>query len=446
MNDRDSTKRASARTMSNASSAVKGSRGRPRTQGKEQILASLKTLLDSDKDGDEFTSAPAAAPAPPPPTKGSTSSHEATEMSMPAGSPPLHTGLQTPVSLDWPDLSVTCPFGTFSPIDFSGTGFSEHVPDLTTDPTFADLLVSSKATSTHLHWPHMQEPSHMQQHNAASRQSIPLSVATPGPCVDAVGGIEFNMMDAPHTETFQPHGTEVGRSTIQPQQQGQRHKPTPYFDPNHAAAPSSGSSCVLAQTHSSTTSGNNSGSGQYSPPTKYERPRLPRRRTQPDSASAPGSGSGNSSGVGASRPKVDRAHSLIERRYRARLQDKFQTLRDCVARWKQAELDSDSGEQEEDASGFKMNKASVLTEAVMCISHLEEENEYLYTELEAIIDYVQVVKKRNDVGGGGVGGAENSRLPYNNNNNKCSNSNTNANNTTTEHNTSSTTDISGPSW
>ncbi|KAL2432411.1 hypothetical protein ABEF95_010255 [Exophiala dermatitidis] len=443
MNDRDSTKRASAaRPTSNASPTVKGSRGRPRTQGKEQILASLKTLLDSDKDVDEFTSAP--PPASPPP-KGNTSGREATEMPMPAGSPALHTGLQTPVSLDWPDLSVTCPFGTFSPIDFSGTGFSEHVPDLTTDPTFADLLDSSKATSTHLHWPHVQEPSHMMgsQHNT-SRQSI--SMATPGPSVDAVGGVEFTMMDAPHVGSFQPHGTEVGRSTIQQQpQHSQRHEPSPYFDPEHAAEPSSGPSCSLAQTHSSTPSRNNT--EQYNSPPKYERPRFPRRRTQPDAASAPGSGSGNG-GVGASRPKVDRAHSLIERRYRARLQDKFQTLRDCVARWKQAELDSDSGEQEEDASGFKMNKASVLTEAVMCISHLEEENEYLYTELEAIIDYVQVVKKRNGVGGrgngGGVEGAENSRLHYNN---KCSNSNTNTNtNATTEHTTSSTTDASASSW
>lgn len=88
-----------------------------------------------------------------------------------------------------------------------------------------------------------------------------------------------------------------------------------------------------------------------------------------------------------------RAHSAIERRYRAGLQDKFQTLRDCVAQWKQDEMDSEAAEWTDDAQ-IKTNKASVLSDAVSCINQLREENDYLFEQLEAFVVSVKLLKER----------------------------------------------------
>ena len=84
-------------------------------------------------------------------------------------------------------------------------------------------------------------------------------------------------------------------------------------------------------------------------------------------------------------PSKKRAHNVIEKRYRANINDKIAELRDSVpslrglAKQSDGNLDDDDG-----ASGNKMNKASILTKATDYIRHLEIRNKRLEEENTAL--------------------------------------------------------------
>ncbi|RYP81492.1 hypothetical protein DL769_001963 [Monosporascus sp. CRB-8-3] len=87
---------------------------------------------------------------------------------------------------------------------------------------------------------------------------------------------------------------------------------------------------------------------------------------------------GATSPAASRRPKQGRTHYLIERRYRANLNDGFDELRDCLNRAR-AYLSEDycpGGHVCSDQDGSKMSKTRVLSEAVEYIRHLEEQHDH----------------------------------------------------------------------
>jgi hypothetical protein len=146
---------------------------------------------------------------------------------------------------------------------------------------------------------------------------------------------------------------------------------------------------------------------------------------------SPSSGKGINSAPNIPRTpkqKSQRAHYVIEKKYRAGLYERFEALRACVAKWKkiqspgqQQQQASDSSvtttsdEKGEDgsqntvvtgvganpaASGsaitaqgtMKMNKAEVLSEAVTCIEQLREENEVLLDHVKLLVKRIRAAK------------------------------------------------------
>ena len=69
----------------------------------------------------------------------------------------------------------------------------------------------------------------------------------------------------------------------------------------------------------------------------------------------------------------DRSHSVVEKRYRENLNQKISDLRNCIPNLRKGDKDSRIG----DLSGQKQNKATVLSEAMTYIRHLEQRNSFL---------------------------------------------------------------------
>ncbi|KAJ6167062.1 hypothetical protein N7470_002509 [Penicillium chermesinum] len=101
---------------------------------------------------------------------------------------------------------------------------------------------------------------------------------------------------------------------------------------------------------------------------------------------------------GKKMPAKKRAHNVIEKRYRANLNEKIAELRDSVPSLRVARSGSgDSNEEEDDAEAAqaagKMNKASILSKATEYIKHLEIRNRRLEDENTALKNRLRQVDK-----------------------------------------------------
>ena len=102
---------------------------------------------------------------------------------------------------------------------------------------------------------------------------------------------------------------------------------------------------------------------------------------------------------GKKMPAKKRAHNVIEKRYRANLNDKISELRDSVpslraSKGSGALVDDDDGEGVTPAN--KLNKASILSKATEYIRHLEIRNRRLEEENVALKNRLRQVDKAND--------------------------------------------------
>lgn len=99
-------------------------------------------------------------------------------------------------------------------------------------------------------------------------------------------------------------------------------------------------------------------------------------------------------------PPKKRAHNVIEKRYRANLNEKIAELRDSVPSLratKKAGGDSnDDGEEDGTSSTNKLNKASILSKATEYIKHLEIRNKRLDDENTALKNRLRQVDKAAD--------------------------------------------------
>ncbi|KAJ4387237.1 hypothetical protein N0V93_007826 [Gnomoniopsis smithogilvyi] len=115
-------------------------------------------------------------------------------------------------------------------------------------------------------------------------------------------------------------------------------------------------------------------------------------------------------------PKGHRAHSAIEKRYRAGLNEKFEALRSCVESRKMAKQESlgqalrpeskggenggativvpdrKKGPGANSDAASRMNKAEVLREAVECIEQLEDENGLLLEQLKILVQRLRATR------------------------------------------------------
>lgn len=101
---------------------------------------------------------------------------------------------------------------------------------------------------------------------------------------------------------------------------------------------------------------------------------------------------------GKKMPAKKRAHNVIEKRYRANLNEKIAELRDSVPSLRVAKTSSgDSNEEEDDAEAAqaagKMNKASILSKATEYIKHLEIRNKRLEDENTGLKNRLRQVDK-----------------------------------------------------
>ncbi|KAF7712322.1 Basic-region helix-loop-helix (bHLH) transcription factor [Penicillium ucsense] len=115
----------------------------------------------------------------------------------------------------------------------------------------------------------------------------------------------------------------------------------------------------------------------------------------------------------SSRPrpsKHQRAHYIIEKRYRAGLHERFEALRDCVESWKHQQQQEEQGQQQQSnyplspgttADGTneganrgvtRLNKSKVLCEAVAYIKLLQEENEVVMEHMKLLIRRFRATK------------------------------------------------------
>src|SRR5271156_175905 len=131
-------------------------------------------------------------------------------------------------------------------------------------------------------------------------------------------------------------------------------------------------------------------------PIRNSRPIL-KRKFSPSEAISTLPRSDDSKPAGKKRP-----HNVIEKRYRANLNEKIAELRDSVPSLrvsKKAVQDADRGEDddEEDLDGLtptnKLNKASILTKAVEYIHHLELRNKKLDDENLALKQRLHTLDK-----------------------------------------------------
>ncbi|KAJ5683476.1 hypothetical protein N7462_006641 [Penicillium macrosclerotiorum] len=104
---------------------------------------------------------------------------------------------------------------------------------------------------------------------------------------------------------------------------------------------------------------------------------------------------------GKKMPAKKRAHNVIEKRYRANLNEKIAELRDSVPSLRSAKnANGDSNEEEDDAEAThptsKLNKASILSKATEYIKHLEIRNKRLEDENTALKNRLRQVDKAAD--------------------------------------------------
>ncbi|KAJ5925527.1 hypothetical protein N7454_008166 [Penicillium verhagenii] len=104
---------------------------------------------------------------------------------------------------------------------------------------------------------------------------------------------------------------------------------------------------------------------------------------------------------GKKMPAKKRAHNVIEKRYRANLNEKIAELRDSVPSLRTTKNNNgDSNEDDEDAEGAqsasKLNKASILSKATEYIKHLEIRNKRLEDENTALKNRLRQVDKAAD--------------------------------------------------
>ncbi|KAJ5591277.1 hypothetical protein VI817_002149 [Penicillium citrinum] len=104
---------------------------------------------------------------------------------------------------------------------------------------------------------------------------------------------------------------------------------------------------------------------------------------------------------GKKMPAKKRAHNVIEKRYRANLNEKIAELRDSVPSLRTSKNpNGDSNEEEDDAdaaqSGSKLNKASILSKATEYIKHLEIRNKRLEDENTGLKNRLRQVDKAAD--------------------------------------------------
>lgn len=98
-------------------------------------------------------------------------------------------------------------------------------------------------------------------------------------------------------------------------------------------------------------------------------------------------------------PSKKRAHNVIEKRYRANLNDKIAELRDSVPSLRPTKgsggvVDDDDGEGATPAN--KLNKASILSKATDYIKHLETRNKRLEDENTALKNRLRELEKAAD--------------------------------------------------
>ncbi|KAJ5103952.1 hypothetical protein N7532_004481 [Penicillium argentinense] len=104
---------------------------------------------------------------------------------------------------------------------------------------------------------------------------------------------------------------------------------------------------------------------------------------------------------GKKMPAKKRAHNVIEKRYRANLNEKIAELRDSVPSLRTSKnANGDSNEDDEDADGVqsasKLNKASILSKATEYIKHLEIRNKRLEDENTGLKNRLRQVDKAAD--------------------------------------------------
>lgn len=103
---------------------------------------------------------------------------------------------------------------------------------------------------------------------------------------------------------------------------------------------------------------------------------------------------------GKKMPAKKRAHNVIEKRYRANLNDKIAELRDSVPSLRTKNPNGDSNEENDDADATtpasKLNKASILSKATEYIKHLEIRNKRLEDENTALKNRLRQVDKAAD--------------------------------------------------
>ncbi|KAJ5644078.1 uncharacterized protein N7484_006585 [Penicillium longicatenatum] len=104
---------------------------------------------------------------------------------------------------------------------------------------------------------------------------------------------------------------------------------------------------------------------------------------------------------GKKMPAKKRAHNVIEKRYRANLNEKIAELRDSVPSLRTTKnTNGESNEDEEDGEGAqsasKLNKASILSKATEYIKHLEIRNQRLEDENTALKNRLRQVDKAAD--------------------------------------------------
>jgi hypothetical protein len=104
---------------------------------------------------------------------------------------------------------------------------------------------------------------------------------------------------------------------------------------------------------------------------------------------------------GKKMPAKKRAHNVIEKRYRANLNDKIAELRDSVPSLRPTK-NSNGGSPDEDEQGdganaaSKLNKASILSKATEYIKHLETRNKRLEDENTALKNRLRQADKAAD--------------------------------------------------
>lgn len=128
-----------------------------------------------------------------------------------------------------------------------------------------------------------------------------------------------------------------------------------------------------------------------------------KRKTSTDEETPIDSIAASSTPASKNAPSKKRSHNVIEKRYRANLNDKIAELRDAVPSLRAVfrQRNGSKPEDEEDeaiASGNKLNKASILSKATEYIKHLEVRNKRLDEENMALKNRLREQEKTQEQG------------------------------------------------